>query len=125
MQLFDLINPILHATAESVETYQVEPYVIPADVYSIAPHEGRGGWTWYTGSAAWAYRVAIESILGFKLQNGKVTFKPCVPSDWNEFEFYYRNLEKAERYLINTKDHTSDNYVISQVTVSHDRVDTV
>lgn len=90
-EVFDLINPIHHAANfTDCERYQVEPYVVAADVYGIAPHIGRGGWTWYTGSAAWMYRVAIESLLGFQLRGNRLTIKPCVPPDWPEFELTYR-----------------------------------
>ena len=66
---WNLINPVYHATtAEEVQHYKVEPYVVCADVYGAPPHTGRGGWTWYTGSASWLYRVAIETILGFQLR---------------------------------------------------------
>jgi len=91
VQIYDLVNPICHTrTPEEVQKYQVEPYVMAADVYSVAPHTGRGGWTWYTGSAAWMYRVAIESILGFEVRDGVVRFHPCVPDDWNSFQVRYR-----------------------------------
>ncbi len=87
MQLFDMINPIHHTeSAAGVQKYQVEPYVMAADVYSVAPHTGRGGWTWYTGSAAWTYRVALEFLLGMRLRPEGVSFSPCVPSDWKNFE---------------------------------------
>jgi cyclic beta-1,2-glucan synthetase len=99
MQIFDLINPILHASEKNVGKYQVEPYVIPADVYSIAPHEGRGGWTWYTGSASWAYRVAIESILGLQITNGNVEFKPCASDSWDKFEVTLNLDGTASKYV--------------------------
>ncbi|MCI0362153.1 MAG: hypothetical protein L0211_27035 [Planctomycetaceae bacterium] len=91
MELFDLINPVLHAaTPEGVIRYQVEPYVAAADVYGVAPHIGRGGWTWYTGSAAWMYRVALESILGFELRGQHLRVRPCIPADWPAFEIDFR-----------------------------------
>ncbi len=91
MDIFDLVNPILHTNSQSgVGKYCVEPYVLAADVYSIPPHAGRGGWTWYTGSAAWAYRVAIECILGFSQQGHRLCFQPCVPSGWENFQFSIR-----------------------------------
>ena len=71
--------------------YQVEPYVVAADVYGVAPHVGRGGWTWYTGSAAWMYRTLVESILGFTLEHGDtIVLRPCVPADWTAFGIDYR-----------------------------------
>ena len=81
-ELWNLINPIYHATtAEEVQRYKVEPYVVCADVYGAAPHTGRGGWTWYTGAASWLYRVAIESILGFQLRGDTLRVEPCIPPD--------------------------------------------
>ncbi len=91
MKLFDMINPIHHTeTAAGVRTYQVEPYVMAADVYSVAPHTGRGGWTWYTGSASWTYRVALESLLGLQVQPEGISFTPCVPKEWGSFEVSVR-----------------------------------
>ncbi len=83
----DLLNPILHThDAHGVARYQVEPYVIAADVYGAPPHVGRGGWTWYTGSAGWMSRVALEELLGIRLEDGTtIRVKPCIPDDWPEF----------------------------------------
>ena len=83
--LFSLLNPINHAlTPEASARYKVEPYVIAADVYSTAPHEGRGGWTWYTGSAGWMYRAGIEGILGLTRAGDTLLFDPCLPKSWPE-----------------------------------------
>jgi cellobiose phosphorylase len=91
LEVFDLINPIRHAaTPAACERYQVEPYVVAADVYGVPPHVGRGGWSWYTGSAAWMYRVAIESLLGFRLEGNRLQIEPCVPASWPQFEITYR-----------------------------------
>ena len=85
--LFSLVNPINHAgTPEQVARYKVEPYVVAADVYSVAPHVGRGGWTWYTGSAAWMYRAGIEGILGIRREGASLVVAPHIPPDWPEFE---------------------------------------
>ena len=82
-RLFALLNPINHAlTPAAVERYAVEPYVVAADVYSVAPHVGRGGWTWYTGSAAWMYRAGVEGILGLRRQGDHLVIAPCLPADW-------------------------------------------
>ncbi len=98
VELFDLLNPILAATApRGDETYRVEPYVVAADVYSTPPHVGRGGWTWYTGSAAWMYRVAIESILGIQLRGDRLAINPCIPADWTEFEVVMRRADTTWR----------------------------
>ena len=86
-KLFSLINPVNHAQSEAdVQTYRVEPYVIAADVYSVAPYVGRGGWSWYTGSAAWMYRAGLEAILGITREGRKLRVKPCMPQDWPGFE---------------------------------------
>jgi cellobiose phosphorylase len=71
----------------------VEPYVVAADVYAHAPHTGRGGWTWYTGSAGWMYRLVVESLLGLKLEVDRLRFAPCLPPEWNEFSLRYRYRE--------------------------------
>ena len=98
-ELFGLINPIHHgANREAIDRYKVEPYVACADVYSVAPHVGRGGWTWYTGSAAWLYRAGLEAILGFQLEGGHLRIDPCIPRDWPGFSIAYRY--GSSRYLI-------------------------
>lgn len=82
-QLFAMLNPINHAlTREAADRYKVEPYVIAADVYSTAPHEGRGGWTWYTGSAGWMYRAGIEGLLGLNRAGANLLLNPCFPGAW-------------------------------------------
>jgi cyclic beta-1,2-glucan synthetase len=81
--LFALLNPINRTrTPEDVARYRAEPYVIAADVYSVPPHTGRGGWTWYTGSAGWMYRIGIEAIVGITLRRGSLHIDPCIPRDW-------------------------------------------
>ncbi|MEX2118409.1 MAG: glucoamylase family protein [Pirellulales bacterium] len=93
-ELFSLINPVTHAaTSQAVATYRVEPYVVAADVYAVAPHTGRGGWTWYTGSAGWMYRLITESLLGLQLHVDKLRFAPCLPQSWSTFKIHYRYRE--------------------------------
>ena len=93
-ELFDMINPINHGkTDAAIATYKVEPYVIAADVYAVAPHTGRGGWTWYTGSAGWMYRFILESLLGLRIETNKLHFAPCLPPDWKQFKLRYRYRE--------------------------------
>ncbi|MEO7761812.1 MAG: glycosyl transferase family 36 [Casimicrobiaceae bacterium] len=88
--LFDSLNPILHSdSAESVERYKVEPYVSCADVYSVAPYVGRGGWTWYSGSGAWLYRAGLEALLGFQLHGDHLRIDPCIPKHWEGFQLTY------------------------------------
>ncbi|MBC7396069.1 MAG: DUF3131 domain-containing protein [Bdellovibrionales bacterium] len=90
-ELYALLNPINHAaTRAGLHKYKVEPYVVAADIYGLWPHVGRGGWTWYTGSASWMYRAAIESILGFDLHGDTLKMKPSIPKDWREFKIVYR-----------------------------------
>ena len=90
-ELFGLLNPINHAsTRAGLHKYKVEPYVAVGDVYAVPPHTGRGGWTWYTGSAGWMYRAAVEYILGFKLEGDRLRIDPCIPRFWREFEIIYR-----------------------------------
>jgi len=91
-EIMTMINPINHAnSSEAMATYKVEPYVVAADVYAFAPHIGRGGWTWYTGSAAWMYRLILESLLGLKREGDKLGFAPCIPADWDGFNVRYRH----------------------------------
>ncbi|QGJ70915.1 Cellobiose phosphorylase [Planctomycetales bacterium 10988] len=91
-QCFRYLNPVNHASnAALASVYKVEPYVVAADIYSVTPHEGRGGWTWYTGSAGWLYRLIIETLLGLQMEEGKrLRFKPCVPDTWNGYRIDYR-----------------------------------
>lgn len=89
--LFAMINPVNHArTKEEAQTYRVEPYVVAADVYSVAPHVGRGGWTWYTGSSGWMYRAGLEAILGLHREGPSLRIAPCLPSEWTEAAVDYR-----------------------------------
>jgi cellobiose phosphorylase len=93
-ELSAMINPVNHAgSPEGIAAYKVEPYVVAADVYALSPHEGRGGWTWYTGSAGWMYRLIVESLLGLRLEVDKLHFAPCLPADWKGFKLYYRYRE--------------------------------
>ncbi|WP_280154855.1 glycoside hydrolase family 94 protein [Piscinibacter sp. XHJ-5] len=103
--LMDLINPLHHGrTPEDVATYKVEPYVVAADVYSVAPHTGRGGWTWYTGSAGWMYRLVVESLLGLHLsiteEGAFLEISPLLPADWSGFDVDYRFRETPYRLRI-------------------------
>jgi cyclic beta-1,2-glucan synthetase len=89
--LFAILNPIRHSsTPDAVARYQVEPYVACADVYSVAPHVGRGGWTWYTGSAGWLYRAGLEAILGFRMHGNTLAIDPCLPKAWPGYEIVFR-----------------------------------
>ncbi len=90
-ELFGLINPVHHGdSAAAVARYKVEPYAVAADVYTNAQHAGRGGWSWYTGSAAWMYRLAIESLLGLRLEVDRLWVEPLLPAGWERFDVHYR-----------------------------------
>jgi cyclic beta-1,2-glucan synthetase len=100
-KLFSLLNPLSHtSTRADVQRYKVEPYVVAADVYSVAPHVGRGGWTWYTGSASWMYRAGLEWILGFQVRAGKLLLTPCIPADWPSFEIFFRHASARYEILV-------------------------
>jgi cellobiose phosphorylase len=101
-RVLEMLSPVSHSsTPEDVAIYQVEPYVIAADIYGAAPHVGRGGWTWYTGSAGWMYRVALESVLGFTLQGGDtIRIAPAIPSSWPGFTIHYRLPDGVTVYEI-------------------------
>ena len=93
-ELLAMINPVNHANSpEAVATYKAEPYVVAADVYAVSPHIGRGGWTWYTGSAGWMYRLILESLLGLRREGDTLRFVPCLPGDWESFTVHYRYRE--------------------------------
>jgi cyclic beta-1,2-glucan synthetase len=90
-ELAGLLNPINHGdTASRISKYKVEPYVIAADVYSVAPHTGRGGWTWYTGSAGWMYRLLTETLLGLNVEGDRLHLIPRLPKHWSSCKIHYR-----------------------------------
>jgi cellobiose phosphorylase len=100
-ELTAMINPVNHTqTAAAVATFKTEPYVVAADVYALAPHTGRGGWTWYTGSAGWLYRLIVESLLGLQRKADMLRFAPCLPPDWQRAEVNYRYRETVYRVTI-------------------------
>ncbi|WP_437193870.1 GH36-type glycosyl hydrolase domain-containing protein [Planctomicrobium sp. SH527] len=113
-ELFRLINPISHgATSDDRLLYRVEPYVIAADVYGVNPHTGRGGWTWYTGSAGWLYRLIVESLLGLSLQCDKLRIAPKLPVDWKNFKIHYRYRETFYHITINQNHPGGSNRTLS------------
>ncbi len=100
-ELFNLLNPVNHgATPAEIATYKVEPYVVAADVYAVAPHTGRGGWTWYTGSAGWMYRLLIETLLGVNLEGDQLRLTPHLPSAWPSYKLRYRYRETTYHITI-------------------------
>ena len=97
--MFGLLNPINHGSSPAaVAKYKVEPYVMAGDVYGAPPHTGRGGWTWYTGSAGWLYRVGLEDMLGFRRSGDRLRIDPCVPKEWKSCELTYR-FGKSEYHV--------------------------
>lgn len=130
-ELASMINPVNHAkTFREAAVYKVEPYVIAADVYALSPHTGRGGWTWYTGSAGWMYRLFTESLLGIHLEADKLQFKPCIPEEWESYKIHYRYRETVYHIMmIQSSDPgiriTVDNTAVtgSTITLTDDRRD--
>jgi cellobiose phosphorylase len=101
-ELFDLLNPVNHGnSADEIEKYKIEPYVVPADVYAAPQHMGRGGWTWYTGSASWMYRLLVETLLGVDRQGDKLLLSPLMRKEWNSYVVHYRYLETVYHITFN------------------------
>ncbi|MEO7726958.1 MAG: glycosyl hydrolase family 65 protein, partial [Burkholderiales bacterium] len=119
--MFDLLNPIYHSdSAQAVARYKVEPYVACADVYSVEPHIGRGGWTWYSGSAAWLYRAGLEAMLGFRLCGDQLRIDPCIPEHWPGFQLTYQQrgqLDVITRYEITVENpsHVSQGVILVEL----------
>lgn len=110
-----MLNPINHALSpKDTDRYMVEPYVVSADVYGAAPHTGRGGWTWYTGSAGWLYRVGLEAILGIRRQGRRLFVEPCIPVGWSTFDVDFRHGRSTYRIKVSrdTK-RAKDHYALS------------
>ncbi len=115
--LFRLLNPIYHAdTPENVERYKVEPYSIAADIYSVPPHTGSGGWTWYTGSSGWMYRLGMEAILGISREGNVLKINPCIPKHWPGFKVDYRF--GATHYTINVENPQGVNQGIQHISLN-------
>jgi cellobiose phosphorylase len=114
-ELLRMINPVNHGgSAEDIARYKVEPYVVAADVYAVAPHVGRGGWTWYTGSSGWMYQLIVESLLGLRLSAETLTLTPCMPDDWTTFRLNYRYRDTMYRIAVTR---AGANQAIGSVTV--------
>jgi cyclic beta-1,2-glucan synthetase len=104
-ELFQMLNPITHSdSAEAADVYKVEPYVVAADIYTAKGHLGRGGWTWYTGSASWMYRTGLEAILGFEQRGERLFIKPCIPDSWKQFTIEYRFRSSTYEILVENPD---------------------
>ena len=121
-EYFKMINPIEHAkTKEAAFKYKVEPYVIAADVYSENSLAGRGGWTWYTGSAAWMYKAGIESILGLRKEGNILKILPCIPAEWEEYSIRYKY--KQTIYNIEIKNPNHKNTTVEEFYVDGAKTD--
>ncbi|AND67522.1 glycosyltransferase [Dyella thiooxydans] len=104
-ELLGLINPVNHGSGTGdIEVYKVEPYVVAADVYGVPPHQGRGGWSWYTGSAGWMYRLIVESLLGLRVEGESLHVEPVLPSGWLTYELAYRHRETDYRIVVHQGD---------------------
>jgi cyclic beta-1,2-glucan synthetase len=105
-ELTTMINPANHAKSkDAIAIYKVEPYVMAADVYAVAPHTGRGGWSWYTGSAGWMYRLVVESLLGLRLKLDRLHVAPCLPAHWDGLTIHYRYRETVYHIaIVHTRD---------------------
>ncbi|HMR85036.1 MAG TPA: cyclic beta 1-2 glucan synthetase, partial [Niabella sp.] len=113
-ELFSMVNPVNHAiNSNEMQKYKAEPYVMAADVYGVAPHEGRGGWTWYTGSAGWTYQLALEHILGLQRKGNELHIDPCIPDSWPGFELNYRY--EGSLYQIKVLNHKKDGTITLNV----------
>ncbi|MBK9031669.1 MAG: hypothetical protein IPL61_10120 [Myxococcales bacterium] len=118
-ELFGLINPVHHGdTPAAIDVYKVEPYVVAADVYTNPQHAGRGGWTWYTGSAAWMYRLILESLLGVQLEVDRLRVEPLLPDAWDGFELHYRH--RATCFHIHVRNHRGTHRVVCDGTLQPD-----
>ncbi len=117
LEYFRMINPIEHArTKDEARKYKVEPYSIPADIYSAENLAGRGGWTWYTGSSSWFYKIGLENILGFKIQKNKLTINPCIPKEWKEYSIKYRYGKTI--YNITVKNENGKNTGVEKIIIN-------
>jgi cyclic beta-1,2-glucan synthetase len=119
-ELFDLINPIQHANSpHKASRYRVEPYVIAADVYSTLPHNGRGGWTWYTGSASWMYRLGVERLLGINRFGNHLEIKPCIPAHWKGYQINYRFGKTM--YHIRVENPRGESHEVGQIEINGEK----
>jgi cyclic beta-1,2-glucan synthetase len=122
VELFHMLNPINHTRSRAdVERYNTEPFVMAADVYTHPAHIGRGGWTWYTGSAAWMYRLGLESILGLRRRGGCVAIAPCIPTTWPGFTMRWRH--EGSVYEITVENPDQRNRGVSKAWLDGVRVD--
>jgi len=130
-ELLAMINPVNRGgSPPGIATYKVEPYVVAADVYGVAPHTGRGGWTWYTGSAGWMYRLIVETLLGLTREPERLRLNPRLPAAWNGFKLRYRYRETLYHITVTKVVHGSARTLVDAVVMPdgwiglvNDRVD--
>jgi len=122
VELFHMLNPINHArTPADLDRYKAEPYVVAADIYTRVPHIGRGGWTWYTGSAAWMYRLGLESILGLRPLGPCFAMAPCIPASWERFRLVWNH--NGCRYRIEVRNPDRRSHGVASATLDGRAVD--
>lgn len=122
LEYYRMINPIEHSrTKDAAKKYKVEPYVIPADIYEAKGLEGRGGWTWYTGSSSWFNKIGLENILGFNIEQGVLKINPCIPKEWKEYSIRYRF--KNSIYNIKVKNPNSKNTGVDKMLLNGEEVE--
>ncbi len=115
-ELFGMINPITRTSSQGdAELYMVEPYVVAADVYGVAPYAGRGGWTWYTGSAGWLYQVGLHALLGLTVRGSQLTVEPCIPAEWNGFNITYRHGQSVVEITVENPDHVQHGVTVVEL----------
>ena len=128
-ELLDMINPVKHAeNYMEYSRYKVEPYITAADIYAVYPNEGRGGWTWYTGSAGWVYRAGVEYILGFRKEGEMLVLDPCIPGKWERFNYSYIYMESIYKItVINPEGRNSGikKILVDGKTISDNRINLV
>jgi cyclic beta-1,2-glucan synthetase len=126
MELFHLLNPINHMrTAQDVERYRAEPYAVAADVYAHPMHVGRGGWTWYTGSAGWMYQAAVQALLGLRRTGASMSIHPCIPTGWPEYSLVWKLGRSRYRFVVANPDYVSHGIARAQldgVDVDHEAI---
>ena len=115
-ELFHMINPVNHTrTPADVARYRIEPYVMAGDVYSRDAHAGRGGWSWYTGSAGWMYRAGLESILGLRRRGDTFVIDPCVPSSWSEYSISWQHQSTSYEIAVTNPNHIWKGVISAQL----------
>jgi cyclic beta-1,2-glucan synthetase len=121
-ELLHMISPISHGSGERIDVYKVEPYVVAADVYYGGIHDGRGGWTWYTGSAGWMYRLIMESLLGLRVEGESLYIDPVLPPDWTEYGLSYRHRETDYQIVVHVGQGESRRILLNGKPIDGDRL---